>query len=221
MNRATASEKTTTVRLSEGEFKPAAVVKLEAVFEGIYRDRMQGLPIVNPALQVRAIGFQAWRDNWLGALVTPWFINLILLPDKTSMPPGFDKPVGSDFVCELPCGSLTFTVNHETTLGRFAACSLMSPVLDIPTQQTAESIAREAMDCLFQERTQSEHDADSAELARFRQGVVPSSDECRDGKPGKHRADAAGEDNSVCSRRAFLRRLALRPRVNDQPEVNS
>ena len=59
-----------------------AVSRLETTFGAIRRDRMQDVPILNPALQVEAIGMRAWQGHWLGALVTPWFINLVLLPGQ-------------------------------------------------------------------------------------------------------------------------------------------
>ena len=36
---------------------------------------MQGLAIVNPALEVEAVGFAPWQDHWLGVMVTPWFMS--------------------------------------------------------------------------------------------------------------------------------------------------
>ena len=41
---------------------------------------MHGLPFVNPALAVEAVGFAPWEGRWLGVMVTPWFINLVLAP---------------------------------------------------------------------------------------------------------------------------------------------
>ncbi len=52
--------------------------RLVAAFEAA-AVRMRGLPIVNPALAVEAVGFAPWEGHWLGVMVTPWFINLTLL----------------------------------------------------------------------------------------------------------------------------------------------
>ena len=41
---------------------------------------MAGVPMLNPALRVQAVGFRHWQSHWLGVLVTPWFMNLMLLP---------------------------------------------------------------------------------------------------------------------------------------------
>ena len=36
--------------------------------------------MVNPALAVEAVGFRPWGEHWLGILITPWFMNLVLMP---------------------------------------------------------------------------------------------------------------------------------------------
>lgn len=41
--------------------------KLEAVFGEIARTRMAGMPIVNPALRVEAVGFREGEARWAGA----------------------------------------------------------------------------------------------------------------------------------------------------------
>lgn len=40
-------------------------------FRDVAMPRMQGLPIVNPALQVEAVGFERIPDGVLGVLITP------------------------------------------------------------------------------------------------------------------------------------------------------
>jgi len=65
------------------------VADLVARFDDIARTRMVGVPLLNPALQVEAVGFtlQAEGEGELagagvavGILVTPWFMNLVRLP---------------------------------------------------------------------------------------------------------------------------------------------
>ena len=59
---------------------PDPSARIEAAFRAILETRMRGLPVLNPAVEVEAVGFRAWEGHWLGMLVTPWFINLMLLP---------------------------------------------------------------------------------------------------------------------------------------------
>ena len=123
-----------------------AASRLETTFGTIGRERMQDVPILNPALRVEAIGMRAWQGNWLGALVTPWFINLVLLPgqgpwrsvaDRDSVWPAF------------PSGKFEFIAGSETDLGPFHACSLFSPVLEFADHETARETARVALESLF------------------------------------------------------------------------
>ena len=55
---------------------------LERVFECIRIERMVGLPILNEQLRVEALGFRDWQAVRVGALVTPWSINLVILPGQ-------------------------------------------------------------------------------------------------------------------------------------------
>ena len=54
--------------------------RLESAFERVRRERMIDVPMLNPRLAVQAVGFRDWRGGWLGILITPWFMNLMLLP---------------------------------------------------------------------------------------------------------------------------------------------
>ncbi len=57
--------------------------RLNAAYRAIAR-RMDGLNFVNPAIDVEAVAFAPWESHWLGAMVTPWCINLMLLPRDAS-----------------------------------------------------------------------------------------------------------------------------------------
>jgi rubredoxin len=53
---------------------------LEAEFTEIWHSKMRDVPMVNRNLEVRAIGFRLHEGRLLGVLLSPWFMNLILLP---------------------------------------------------------------------------------------------------------------------------------------------
>jgi len=86
--------------------------RLEAAYRHIEKARMQGVPILNPALEVRAIGFEPCGGWHLGILVTPWFMNLLLLPRRGEH--GEEEgevrvpPVGEKMSVALPCGQIEF-----------------------------------------------------------------------------------------------------------------
>ena len=54
--------------------------KLEAVFTDIAQTRMAGMPICNEALRVQVVGLREWQGRWVGVLVTPWTISMVLMP---------------------------------------------------------------------------------------------------------------------------------------------
>ena len=63
---------------------PDPSARLEAAFRAVYADRMQGLAFVNAAVGVEAVGFAPWKHYWLGVMLTPWSMNLLLAPRDTS-----------------------------------------------------------------------------------------------------------------------------------------
>ena len=53
---------------------------LVAHFNEIAVERMRGLPIVNPQIEVEAVGFRDLDDHRFGVLIAPWFMNMLVLP---------------------------------------------------------------------------------------------------------------------------------------------
>jgi [NiFe] hydrogenase assembly HybE family chaperone len=122
--------------------------QLAAAFEQIHQQRMLGLPILNPALRVAVIGGRRWQDDWLGVLITPWCMNLVLLPGPASVRrPG---PVGSTLCIRLPAGTFELIASHEPDIGPFAACSLFSPMQGFADQPSAVAVAETVIAGLFE-----------------------------------------------------------------------
>lgn len=127
--------------------------QLEAVFRRIADTRMAGLPFVNPALRVEAVGFRQWQGVWLGVLVTPWSINLLLLPAGGD---AFRVLRNADMqVWQFPCGGYEFLGGHEEGVGHYQMCSLFSPALEFATHADAVATANAALDALFTVATAS------------------------------------------------------------------
>ena len=118
------------------------VADLVARYEAIYRERMRDLPIVNPALAVEAVGFEQWEDQDLGVLITPWFMNLVLLPDSRRLA---DLPQGERVECRFPSGPCELTVYQDEELGTYLAAVLFRTVADFPDQDVARAVAEEAL----------------------------------------------------------------------------
>lgn len=112
--------------------------ELAARFRQIRRERMQGLPFLNNALDVEAVGFRPHGEHCLGVLVTPWFMNLVLLPGDEQWD---GHPLGNVVSLSLPGGPCEFTVNRDDVLGTFLTAVLYREVGGIPDQPTARALA--------------------------------------------------------------------------------
>ena len=124
----------------------AAAGRLETAFKAILDERMQDVPIVNPALAVEAVGLREWQGHWLGALVTPWFINLVVLPGSGTWRAVPDR---DSVWYAFPSGRFEFIAGSEPGLGPYHACSLFSPVQEFGDHETARETARVALESLF------------------------------------------------------------------------
>lgn len=123
---------------------------LEAAFVRIERERMAGVPLLNPALRVQALDFERWRGHWLGALVTPWFLNLVLVPgnEDTWRHAAGRKRVRHTF----GAGDFAFVGGDEPEVGEFQTCSLVSPMAGFADQASACATARIALRMLHVEQ---------------------------------------------------------------------
>jgi [NiFe] hydrogenase assembly HybE family chaperone len=120
---------------------------LETTFHRILTQRMAGLPVLNPELKVQALEFQCSDSHWVGMLITPWFMNLMLLPKADA-----DWPIlasGEKILNQFPAGEFEFIVAHEPELGAYAACSLYSPMFQFDRQSVAVTVAQAAWRALF------------------------------------------------------------------------
>jgi [NiFe] hydrogenase assembly HybE family chaperone len=123
-------------------------VGLETAFTRIQRERMTGMPVLNPALEVQAVGFRVWENCCLGVLITPWFMNLMLLPLDGDV--WEELPSGTKINRSFPSGTYEFMLGEEEVIGRYQMCSLFSPVFEFQNQEaavvTAEAVLEGLMD---------------------------------------------------------------------------
>jgi len=130
----------------QDNLKVDTVAAMVRQFELIYREHMRGLPIVNTQLSVEAVGFQTFEAHQLGVLITPWFMNLILLPGSDAWSGNSQGDMSS---IEFPSGSMEFTVCHDDVLGTYLSAVLFRSVADLPDQPTALEVAEQVMKNLF------------------------------------------------------------------------
>jgi [NiFe] hydrogenase assembly HybE family chaperone len=150
-------------RLDADPRSAARVRALVALFETIACTRMAGVPMLNPALRVEAVGFECEVDAVdacepgdadcdaaaptvaVGILVTPWFMNLVALP--------LGRAASVDGVGRVESRTLggqrfEFIGAHEPALGAFSACSLFSPMFEFADPAAARATARAVLDTL-------------------------------------------------------------------------
>lgn len=124
--------------------------RVAEVFARIAATRMRDFPLSNPQLSVETVGFRAWEGLWVGVLIAPWSMNLLLLPDVHNPHPEFRVlATAQEQTWRFPSGEYVFYGLDEPGLGPCQMCSLFSPLADIPTQAQAVEVAREVMQALF------------------------------------------------------------------------
>lgn len=119
--------------------------QLERIYQQILDQQMRGLPVVNPALNVEAIDFIEWEGHWLGILLTPWFMNLLVIPKLGSPWPEMRSAKGNEVKLRFPQGDYTFKPRDDEGFGPYLCCSLASPVHEWRSHLEARNTARDVM----------------------------------------------------------------------------
>ncbi|MBL1256869.1 [NiFe]-hydrogenase assembly chaperone HybE [Methylocystis sp. Sn-Cys] len=115
---------------------------LAGLYAGVRAGPMRDVPICNDALDVEAIGFRAFGETAVGIVVTPWFMNLIVVPE----PP---VASGASVRVAVPAGDVECVSAQLDGFGAILACSLFSPMFEFSDMSAAREAAREAMKALF------------------------------------------------------------------------
>jgi [NiFe] hydrogenase assembly HybE family chaperone len=117
-------------------------------FTRVQHERMQGLPLLNPVMQVEAVGFvcadlepasAAVAD---GVLITPWFMSLLRLPLYKQ---AHRDRVGRRVVHALGLEQFDFIGADDDALGYYETCALFSPMFEFSTQDLARDTAVAAL----------------------------------------------------------------------------
>lgn len=178
--------------------RPDPAPVLERVFARIHATRMQGLPFLNPVLRVEAVGFRRWEGRWLGVLITPWFMNLVLLPDDAQA--WQHARYGESVAYRLPSGVFEFISAQERRASEelgvdfsdYQSCSLFSPVFEFADQAGARATALAVMQALFEPQTQPGAEG-------------PGTERHGDNTAASAPAREAAEPAQAVSKRDFLR----------------
>ena len=141
----------------------AVAARVQRAFERVQGERMAGLPFVNEALRVEVVGLRRWRGLWLGVLVTPWFMNLVLLPGDgnreddgdATLAPWPSIATGEYAQFAFPAGVMSFLAGREGEAGEYLSCSLFSPMFEFADHATARQTAEACLVALFDTATAS------------------------------------------------------------------
>lgn len=119
---------------------------LEAAFRRIERENMAGVAVLNPALRVQALGFSRRQGHWLGIVVSPWFMNLTLVPGQ---PEGWQSVAdGLRVFHRFAAGDYAFLGGYEPEVGEFQTCALFSLMDHFADQESAGTVALAALPLL-------------------------------------------------------------------------
>ena len=129
--------------------KNQTVDKLIVAYRRVGDERMRGLPFYNDRLSVEAVGFRTWKGRLLGVLITPWFMNLVLLAGAEDE---WDRlPPGEAARWEFPSGKYELNPVRIKDVETYLSAALFSTVQDFPNQETARAVAEKVLTNLFQE----------------------------------------------------------------------
>ena len=122
---------------------------VEAAFARLAAGPMADLPLNNPGLRIEAVGFRRWEGLWVGVLVSPWTISLLLLPSRSQ---DFRTLTGdSTQTWAFPSGRYAFRGGLIPELGAYQSCSLFSPPSEFIDHASARATAQSVMTALFQD----------------------------------------------------------------------
>lgn len=135
---------------------------MEQAFEKIHQESMQGMPLLNSSIKVETLGFQYYQDRVIGIVITPWLMNIILLPAEDEDWSGLT--LGHKQSHTFPSKTLKFLVNDIDGIGFCQTHSLFSPMNKFSSHEHAVSTAQVFLDSLMIDSTASEEDLVDEEL---------------------------------------------------------
>ncbi len=142
---------------------PQAIAELlEKTFNTIHQDQMQGIPILNTAIRVQAVGFQEYEGRMLGVIITPWLMNVVMLAGEND--DWSHLEMGKKQLHEFPSKTYKFMVNEIAGFGKCQTHSLYSPMRDFVNHEQAVIAALAFLDAVMVETEPTEEDLVDEEL---------------------------------------------------------
>lgn len=125
----------------------ARLTALETAHRTVAATDMAGLVLCNRRLSVEAVGFRPHGAGWLGCLITPWTLNVVLFPDDTARWAGLRD--GDKLVQDTPAGSFAFTAARLGALGVVMTIPAVSDMHVFSDQDEARAACAAALDALL------------------------------------------------------------------------
>jgi len=115
----------------------------EAHYRSLWECEGSSFEEANPALAVEAIGFTRYAGDWLGVIVTPWFLRLYLVPGGGSL--WGEIPLGRSRYINLPSETMQFVADADPELGPFQFSTLIDPTSLLSDMGAARQMALRIM----------------------------------------------------------------------------
>ena len=139
-----------------------AAEKIAQTFEHILQVQMQGIPLLNKMLRVETLGFQVYLGRVVGIVITPWLMNLVMLPGEDDH--WDEMELGDKQPHQFPSRTYKFMVNEVEGIGKCQTYSLYSPMWEFVNQDHALAAAQSFLDTLMVERELTEEERVDEEL---------------------------------------------------------
>lgn len=122
----------------------ARVAELECEYRTIADALDRDAATDNPALHVEAVSFRLVERHPVGVLITPWMMQLMLLP-------AIGRPIRKTELgtVRFPSGQYRFLQDSPISSGDVQACPLFSPMWDFSSQAQAVGVAEAVMEALL------------------------------------------------------------------------
>lgn len=109
--------------------------------------KVKGLPIYNPTLAVEAVGFREHDGRQAGVVITPWFMNLAVIPSDADL----TTWIATGTVrLTFPSGEYDFLVQDLHGFGLVGTCALFATMHEFTDHEAAQAAATSITDALFQ-----------------------------------------------------------------------
>ncbi|POP43605.1 hydrogenase [Superficieibacter electus] len=120
---------------------PSALI--ERLFQQVAERSMVGLPFYRPQLPIKACAFQLLEGQLFGALLTPWMLQLMLLPGPGQR---WDyRRADERLALAFPQGEILFRPGEIAPDLYYLSCSLLSPVDPALSAERAVALAENSV----------------------------------------------------------------------------